>query len=227
MSGNMDRRSRKDSKSPKEKRARDRVLEAAYDVFVENGFSGATTDMIQTASATSKATMYAHFESKEVLFHEMMEHRLANTMSGYKELSQRNDNIVDLLSSIGFKLLTDVLSEEGINITRLVIAECIRFPHLGTMFYIVGPRMISSIIEMRLSEAHRRNELCVPDPEVAAEQFVGIIKGDLLLRALLGYQVPSEEQLRQYADQAVSAFLASYAPKDAQSAAPDGKSRAT
>jgi TetR/AcrR family transcriptional repressor of mexJK operon len=222
LSGNSKRKGKKSADSPKGKTARDRVLEAAYDVFVENGFSGATTDMIQSASATSKATMYAHFESKEVLFHEMMEHRLSNTMLGYKEVSQNNDRIEDFLEEIGFKLLHDILGEEGINITRLVIAECIRFPHLGTMFYIVGPKTISSIIEMRLSEAHRRKELCVPDPEIAAEQFVGIIKGDLHLRALLGYQVPDEEGLRQFTDQAVAAFLAAYAPRNAPGGQPAG-----
>lgn len=210
MAGNVKRKRKASSEGAKGKTARDRVLEAAYDVFVENGFSGATTDMIQSASATSKATMYAHFESKEVLFREMMEHRLASTMLGYKELSQTTDRIEDLLLKIGFKLLTDILSEEGIKTSRLMIAECLRFPHLGTMFYMVGPKAITNIVEMRLSEAHRRKELYVPDPEMAAEHFVGILKGDLHLRALLGYQVPSKQELRDYVGKTVAVFLAAY-----------------
>lgn len=205
------RKGRTPPESPNGKSARDRVLEAAYEVFVENGFSGGTTDMIQSASATSKATMYAHFESKEALFHAMIEHRLSSTMKGYKAISQANDRIEDLLLAIGFELLKDILSEEGLNLIRLIIAECIRFPQLGTMFYIAGPQSITNIVEMRLSEAHRRKELCVPDPQIAAEHFVGIIKGDLHLRALLGYEVPPEQDLRRYVDETVAAFLAAYA----------------
>jgi AcrR family transcriptional regulator len=215
LSGSRKARGRRISDHPKGRTARERVLEAAYEVFVENGFSGATTDMIQSASATSKATMYAHFASKEVLFQEMMEHRLSNTMLEYKALSQAHDSIAELLPALGFELLRDILSEEGISICRLIIAECTRFPHLGTMFYMVGPKAITNIVEMRLSEAHRRKELDVPDPESATEHFVGIIKGDLHLRALLGYQLPSEEELRRYVDGAVAVFLAAYAPEAA------------
>ncbi len=213
MSRNVKRKSKASSGSPRKKQARERVLEAAYEVFVENGFSGATTDMIQSASATSKATMYAHFESKEVLFHEMMEHRLSKTMLGYKELSKNTEDIADFLHAVGLELLKTVLNDEGVNLSRLIIAESIRFPHLGTMFYMVGPKMISSIVEMRLSEAHRRKELHVPEPDIAAEQFAGIIKGDFLLRALLGHPVPSEEDLKQYVEKSVSAFLKANAPR--------------
>lgn len=220
LSGNRKRRNRKGSENARATPARERLLEAAYDVFVKNGFSGATTDMIQSASETSKATMYAHFVSKEVLFHEMLEHRLSKIMSGYKELSKNIDDIANLLSAIGNELLQSILDEEAVDLCRLIIAECVRFPHLGPLFFIVGPKVITDIVEMRLSEAHRRKELFVPEPDVAAEHFIGIIKGDFHFRALLGYQSPSTEKLRQHVHKSVVAFLAAYAPEQAATGKP-------
>lgn len=220
MSGDKQRRNRKTAENSRLPPARERLLEAAYDVFVRNGFSGATTDMIQSASETSKATMYAHFVSKEVLFHEMLEHRLSRTMSGYKELSKTIDDIANLLSAIGNELLQSILDREAIDLCRLIIAECVRFPHLGSLFFMVGPKVITDIVEMRLSEAHRRKELWVPEPDAAAEHFIGMIKGDFHFRALLGYQSPSHEKLRRHVDKSVAAFLAAHAPDRAASGKP-------
>jgi TetR/AcrR family transcriptional repressor of mexJK operon len=215
LSGSKKNKSTKGSAKSRAAPARERLLEAAYEVFVKNGFSGATTDMIQSASETSKATMYAHFVSKEVLFHEMLEHRLSKTMSGYKELSKNIDDIANLLSVIGNELLQAILEQESVDLCRLIIGECVRFPHLGPLFFIVGPKVITDLVEMRLSEAHRRKELFVPDPAEAAEHFIGMIKGDFHFRALLGYQTPSPQKLRQHVDKSVTAFLAAYAPERA------------
>lgn len=220
MAGKTKRKSRKSPENSKGKTARDRILEAAYDVFVEHGFSGATTDMIQSASATSKATMYAHFRSKEALFHEMVEYRLSESLLEFRELSNEEDSIREFLSTLGYELLNKLLNSDGVNIGRLMIAESTRFPLLGRLFFVTGPKAITDIVEMRLSEANRRNELHVPEPGLAAEQFVGIVKGDYYLRGLLGYDVPSNAQIKRYVEKSVSAFLKAYAPKAAASKAP-------
>lgn len=220
MAGNTKRKGRKRPENSKGKTARDRILEAAYDVFVEHGFSGATTDMIQAASATSKATMYAHFRSKETLFHEMVEYRLSQSLLEFRELSNENDSIEEFLLMLGYELLRNVLDEDGVKLGRLMIAESTRFPLLGTLFNITGPKAITDIVEMRLSEANRRKELDVPEPELAAEQFAGIIKGDYYLRALLGYEIPPGKHIKRYVEKSVAAFLKAYALKVAESKAP-------
>ncbi|MFQ5939957.1 MAG: TetR/AcrR family transcriptional regulator C-terminal domain-containing protein [Alphaproteobacteria bacterium] len=48
----------------------------------------------------------------------------------------------------------------------------------------------------------------VPDPDLAALQFIGIVTGPYLLPRLLGVAAPpSEAELDQALEQAVSAFL--------------------
>jgi AcrR family transcriptional regulator len=39
-----------------------------FAVFLANGFSAATTDMIQQAAGVSKSTVYSHYPNKEALF---------------------------------------------------------------------------------------------------------------------------------------------------------------
>jgi AcrR family transcriptional regulator len=47
---------------------RDRILQAALEVFAEKGYHGALVDDIVRASRTSKGAVYHHFPNKEALF---------------------------------------------------------------------------------------------------------------------------------------------------------------
>lgn len=47
---------------------RERILEAALDVFARKGYHGASVDDIVRASATSKGAVYHHFPNKEAVF---------------------------------------------------------------------------------------------------------------------------------------------------------------
>src|ERR1700684_3380717 len=47
---------------------RDHILWVAKDVFLEMGFERASMDALAARAATSKRTLYAHFESKDKLF---------------------------------------------------------------------------------------------------------------------------------------------------------------
>ncbi len=53
--------------APSNQKART-ILQAARKVFLEHGFSAATTDMIQQQAGVSNSTVYAHYPTKEKLF---------------------------------------------------------------------------------------------------------------------------------------------------------------
>ena len=50
----------------------DSVLTAARELFVETGYASTSVDAIAERAGVSKATIYAHFASKEVLFADSM-----------------------------------------------------------------------------------------------------------------------------------------------------------
>jgi AcrR family transcriptional regulator len=53
-----------------------RILEAAEEVFVRNGFESAQMDEIAARAERSKGAVYLHFKSKEDLFLALIEHRI-------------------------------------------------------------------------------------------------------------------------------------------------------
>ncbi len=55
---------------------RQRLLDAALQIFAANGFERATVDQIVREAGFSKGAFYVHFESKEDLFWEMLRQRI-------------------------------------------------------------------------------------------------------------------------------------------------------
>jgi TetR/AcrR family transcriptional repressor of mexJK operon len=200
---------------------RERILAAAFEVFIAHGYTGATTDLIQATAGVSKATIYAHFSGKEELFREMMELQFSRGVVDARAVSATTETLESFLRAVGLILLTAVLSAEGISVTRLMIAESQRFPNLGKLFYLLGPKPLTEFIEMRISEGRRGGEVEVDDPAMAAEQFVGMIKGDYHLRGLLGYPIPPDEELERYVDQVVAVFLGAHRPSGMATPKPD------
>ena len=52
-----------------------RLLDAAEEIFVRDGYGGAQLDEIATMAGRSKGAVYTHFKSKEDLFLALFEHR--------------------------------------------------------------------------------------------------------------------------------------------------------
>ena len=51
----------------------DQVLAGARDIFLRDGFEGASVDDIAKASGVSKATLYSYFSDKRQLFQEVVQ----------------------------------------------------------------------------------------------------------------------------------------------------------
>jgi AcrR family transcriptional regulator len=64
---------------------RQRLLDAAEEIFVRNGYEGAQLAEIATAAGRSKGALYGHFETKEDLFLALFEHRSIQNIERFIE----------------------------------------------------------------------------------------------------------------------------------------------
>src|SRR3546814_3212854 len=101
------------------------------------------------------------------------------------------------------------------------------FPYT-TLFRSVGAGRMLGLLADYLAWESRNGRLSVADPELAAEQFVGMLTGRMQLRALLGVcATPDDGELERRVEHVVACFLALHAPQRWQDAAdtpPDRKS---
>jgi AcrR family transcriptional regulator len=182
-----------------------RILDAARRVFLEHGFGAATTDMIQREAGVSKSTVYAHFPAKDQLFAAVVQAECGCFMHNLVTEPTGPSDIRESLLEVGCRFLDLVLDPVALAFFRTVVAEAPRFPHLGLTFYASGPRRLAEKVAQLLREA---GDMQVDDPAAAAEQFIGMLRGDRHLRCLLGIEAkPEPAEIQRIVNHAVDTFL--------------------
>ncbi|MBX5132154.1 TetR/AcrR family transcriptional regulator [Rhizobium lentis] len=107
------------------------ILDAAFEEFVRNGFTGARVDDIADRVGVTKGTVYVYFETKEKLFEAMISHFSVPFQELLEITAGLSGTATDRLTSI-LGLLYDQIAEDRTTreLTRLVISEGQRFPDL-------------------------------------------------------------------------------------------------
>lgn len=189
-------------------RKRQAILEAATDAFLEAGYGAATMDDIAARAQVSKQTIYHHFGSKEALFAAIVEARCERFLAPILQGAHESGDLAETLRSLGRDFLQRILSPSSLALHRLLVAESPRFPELGRLSYESGPQRLVTGLAGLLRAQGEHNGLSIPDPELAAEQFLGTLLGFLQLRAILcGGAVPDSARIERYVDYAVTVFF--------------------
>ena len=187
------------------------MLDAAADLFMAHGYGSVSMDAVARAAGVSKATLYAHFASKERLFATMVGEVCRRNTAGEGMFPEQVDDIVAVLRAIGGRGLRFLLQDRTLAIYRMVMAECVRFPELGAAFMANGPQGFRNRLVTWLAAQTRAGRLLAGDGEVAAEHFLALIKSGLFMRATLGLPpVPNEAEIERTVDAAVDTFMKAF-----------------
>jgi TetR/AcrR family transcriptional regulator, mexJK operon transcriptional repressor len=202
---------------PKSKAAA--ILAAAERAFLAGGFGAVSMDAIARAAGVSKATVYAHFVGKEELFGAVVADLSRRRFGGFSAEALDPRDIARSLSTIAVRFLDLILSPEAIALNRIIIGEVTRFPALGEVFWEAGPARTRVQIEALLRRAAAAGSLAVPDPRLAAEQFLALARGEIHQRSLLCLDDPDDPGIVVAAESAVETFLRAFRP-DTEAAPP-------
>ncbi len=193
----------------------EKILQAAAQVFMEHGYGAASMDTVAREAGVSKATVYAHFSSKEQLFGAIVRGECRRHARAMVTPDIDACRVEEVLYRVGANYLHFVVRPRSLAIFRVVIAETPRFPELGRIFYESGPSVIAEELGARLRALSSQNHLQIDDPEFAADQFFGLLRANLRLRCLLGVPADvSDEGIERAVRAAVGVFLRAYAPRN-------------
>jgi AcrR family transcriptional regulator len=187
------------------------ILAAAKRAFLAGGFGAVSMDAIAREASVSKATIYAHFGSKEELFGAVIGRECEGYFAPFSASELDPRDVRASLSVLGRRFLELVLSPDAIALHRIIIAEVTRFPLLGEVFWRAGPERERVQIEMFLQSAVACGTLSVPDSRLAAEQFVSLVRGDVQLRHLLRLHAEAgEAEIHAVVESAVDTFIRAF-----------------
>jgi TetR/AcrR family transcriptional repressor of mexJK operon len=168
-------------------------------------------DAVAKAAGVSKATVYAHFNSKDELFAAIVTRICGQLTRDIKAVIEAGLPLRQALLGIGERFLEVLTDPKRVRMFRMVMGQVDRFPELGRVFYRSGPLVMQDCLAGYLEQAAAAGGLAIPDAGQAARQFLSLVKADLHLRCLfeIGLVIPASERERQ-ATAAVDLFLKAY-----------------
>ncbi|WP_244433851.1 TetR/AcrR family transcriptional regulator [Azospirillum sp. B506] len=190
------------------------IMDAAGTLFLEHGYSAVSMDAVAKKANVSKATLYAHFGSKEELFRAMVACECANSV-----MRSVWDEAMDLPAADGLRLIGRtfvrfIASAKALGLYRMVLGEVLRQPQLAQAFYDSGPAETFLRGRQFMTHMAEKGELAITDSDLATHQYFGLLKANMHMKMLLCLsERPSDEDLERFVDAAVDLFVKGYAPE--------------
>ncbi len=192
---------------------RDQILEIASSVFMADGYGATSMSGVAARLGGSKATLYKYFPSKEQLFQAMMEMKCSVILEALREIEVSRGTVIEFLYAYGCRFLEEILKPAALDLHRLIVAEGARFPEVARIFFAIGPDYSYPLFASRLADFAHRGEIRCPDPLLTAQQFLGMIRGEMYLRVLCGtMSVPPKDEIERQVKHAVEMIVGGLQP---------------
>lgn len=189
---------------------RDTILQAGIEVFLEYGYVSASVDEIVRRAGGSKRTVYKYFGNKEELFAAIIASLAAQMLSPLGAAINSDSDLQKTLEKLGKAYLDVLLREDSLTIFRTVVSEGVRFPELAKTFFLNGPNAAVTRLSGYLEQQVKNGSLKLEDTHAAARQYFGMIRSDLHMRAALGLELPTADEISQEVNRAVAMFVREY-----------------
>jgi AcrR family transcriptional regulator len=127
-------------------RKRAEIVQVASRMFLEHGYATTTMSAIADALGGSKATLWAHFASKEDLFAAAVDLHVETFSRDVDEMLVGQTFSIPAVRRACLRFLDCLRRENSVLLYRLVISEGERFPEVTEMFYARGPTKMRGCI---------------------------------------------------------------------------------
>lgn len=197
--------------APAEADARSRILDAAFESFMERGYGATSTLEIATRARVSKRELYALVGNKQEILTACISAR-ATRLKVPVDLPVPRDRetLAQVLSSFGAQLLREVTDPAVVTVFRLAIADAVRAPEVAQTLDSIGRDASRTALRQIMAQA-QTSGLVHGRPDALAERFAGLLWGTLMISLLLGVvERPSSREIAARARDAAAAFLQLY-----------------
>jgi len=201
-------RSNRSPKGGDEAAVRKRILEASFAAFMKSGYAAASTLEIATRARVSKRELYALVGNKqEMLIACISERARRFDVTVDLPVLRDRESLEQVLASFGTRLVREVTDPTVIGVFRLAIAEAVHAPEVARTLDSVG-REASRAALRKIMAGAQASGLLTGRPAELAEQFVGLLWGQLMVNLLLGVaDRPAPREIAVRARNAAAAFL--------------------
>jgi AcrR family transcriptional regulator len=165
-------------RSPKSARTRQRILDAAWALFISRGYGGVSMRDIAHEAGLTKTGAYGHFRSKGQLLVEVIRSELA-----------KRDAQIDFSAYDDFVLGVELMYDERYREVRLLEVDAFAAARHDT-------DVAAGLTFLYRERTERMRDALAPmrDPETVA-WIMGALIGGIGMREAIGLEPPSQERL--------------------------------
>ena len=191
-----------------ESAVRARILDAAFAAFMKSGYAATSTLEIATRARVSKRELYALVGNKQEMLIACISAR-AKRLQVPADLPVPHDRetLAHVLASLGTQLVREITDPTVIAVFRLAIAEAVNAPEVAQALDSIGRETSRAALRQIMARA-QASGLLNGRPAELAEQFGGLLWGNLMVSLLLGVaERPNSREVAARARDATAAFL--------------------
>ena len=191
-----------------ETEVRARILDAAFAAFMKSGYAATSTLEIATRARVSKRELYALVGNKKEMLIACISAR-ATRLQIPADLPVPHDRetLAQVLASFGTQLVREITDPTVIAVFRLAIAEAVHAPEVAQALDSIGRETSRAALRQIMARA-QASGLLNGRPAELAEQFGGLLWGNLMVSLLLGVaERPNSREVAARARNATAAFL--------------------
>ncbi len=204
--------------SPEDRRTN--IVDVTQKVFFRDGYGGTSMSGIAAELGGSKATLYKYFDTKDALFEAVMLRCCKDLFVDFNASLNSFRSVREYLINAGTKLLMGMLEPTALDISRLVLSEGVRHPEIARIYTASALDPSNEAVARGLAHFEAIGQITCPNTIVAAKQFIGMVRADIHLRAICGFDDrPSAAEIHAHIVDATSFFIAGIKSSGADDAA--------
>lgn len=189
-------------------RKQESILQAAVQVFEEEGYERASMDQIAERAKASKRTVYNYFSSKENLLHAVIQDLVAQQNELKQVPYSSDEELAPQLARFVDAELYMVNDPSRLSLVRILSSILVRNPELSEEAS-QGSLSQTTNLASWVEAARAEGRLTVADPQLAGQIFYGLVQGTFNFPALF-FSLPPEEEVRRLKAEVIAVFLSRY-----------------
>lgn len=188
--------------------ARERILAAAFALFMKKGYAAASTAEVAARAGVSKRDIYALVGNKQEMLVACITERVRRLrLPTDLPVPGDRETLAQVLASFGGHLIREMSDPALVAVFRLAVAEAIHAREVAQALESIGRQAVQAALGDIMTQA-QASGLVTGRPADCAEQFSGLLWGNLMISLLLGVaKRPDPREIDARARDAAAAFL--------------------
>lgn len=152
---------------------RDKILQVALKLFVEQGFRGTSTSQIAKVAEVATGTLFHHFKNKEELIKELYLGAKFDLAEYLETKLVKSDSPKEKMRALWFAFINWAMTNED---EYRFFKHCDATPYIGDDIRRMGEARFEFIMSLFTEVTNRRKDKTIPQ-ELLIDLFVGMLYG--------------------------------------------------